>query len=335
MAAPFIGRSVDAFATLSHSNIVPSALALSARSDVCSLRFNAVGAATDFALTQVETARTAGAFGFIRQASVWTSGTTLCEALNSSGVAVLRIQITATNAFTLQYWTGAVWTDVGAAITAALTAINYRFSVEFTGMGGASGSLSFKVVSDLSEIVLGSATASGLTLTSATNVAQTKHYATSTVSGHYLADVFIKDGTGHATYAYCNLPNAAGTDNTDGTGTFASIDDTASTYDADFISLPTSTNKRSVKSAARSLGGRTTKGVGFAARLRCGASGPTQVKPYLLIGATRYYHAAAPVTLTTTFTGYVFIWELDPSTAAAWAATNASSANTEYGIEVV
>lgn len=291
------------------------------------------GATTDYVLGEVQTSRTAGCAGFSRYGS-FTNNQTLLELLNSSGTAVLRLRTINTNVIQLQYWNGAAWVGIGSGITRSSDPA--RYLIDFSGMGGASGSLTFTMTTDGTETLMGTETASSLDLTSATNVARHKLYAalTGTASSDRCYDAFIKDGSAAACYVYSNHPTANGTD-VDGTGDYTTVDDVGSSIDADFSSLPTSGNKRSYKSAARTLGSRSVKGVAIELRLRCGASGPTQCKPYLLIGATRYYHAASPVTLTTTFTSMVFVWELDPSTAAAWANSAAESANLEYGYEVV
>jgi hypothetical protein len=295
------------------------------------------GATTDYLLGEQQTARTSGGCGFAKGFAAFASGLTLQEWLNSSGTAVLRVRTASTSTVALEYWNGATWVAVGSAVTVT-TDTPYRFLVDFSGMGTAAGALSFDVVNTATEASAGSASASGLDLTSATNIARSKTY-TAHNGGDATArfgEMFMKDGSAMAAYVYANRPTGNGTDNTDGTGSVLSIDDQGTAnHDADFVSLASSGNRRSFTCAARSVGGRTPKGVGAALRLRCGASGPTQVKPYLLIGGTRYYHPSSPVTLTTSFQSKMFIWETNPATSAAWTAAAVESAALEFGIEVV
>ena len=274
--------------------------------------------------------RTSGSAGFHARRSA--SGTSFnWELRDNAGNSVFRVNQSASNTFQFQYWNGSAWTNIGGTWTWT-TAIYVQFRVDFAGLGGASGSATWRMFTDSGETDLGTGTASGLNFSSMANVAEAK--ATYNASGDVrYGGVFIRDGSGAATYVYSNVPTADGAD-VDGTGTFASIDDTGASYDTDFISLPASGNRRSVKnSEASSYDGRTVKAIGFPARLRCGATGPTQCKPYLKIGGTRYYYGT--VTLTTSFTSYVFVWETDPSTSAAWTLTAAQAAAMEYGIEVV
>lgn len=332
MTAPYVCNSL-AGVDPSVSTFAHTTTATSTRDTTSIL---GTGTATDYLLSPVQASRTTGGFGMSRTYNALASGVNLVELLDNSGTAVLRVRSIGSLQVQLQYWNGSTWVAVGSGMT-ILSSTVYRYQVDFTNMGNAStGALTLKVITDSTEVTLGTDSASGLNLSSATNVARAKVYSpASTTTGNRLGEFFLKDGTAQATYAYAALPTSNGTDATDGTGAYTDVDDTAGSIDTDMISLPSSGNKRSFKSGARSTAGRSIKGVTLNARLRCGASGPTQCKPYLLISGTRYYHASSPVTLTTTFAGYSFTWETDPSTGAAWANAAAESANLEYGIEVV
>lgn len=331
MAAPWATNSL-AGALESISTIGQGSVASSARAD---RSIYGSGSVADSVEGQAQTARTSGGTGCTRSYPSFASGNNLASWKNAAGTEVLRIRSTAALTVQLQYWDGAAWPAVGAAIVMT-TAIDYRHMVDFAGMGGASGTLTYRIVADATETLQGTSTASGLNLTSATDIARMRVYsAAGSTSAWLFGEFFIKDGSALSAYVYSNKPTSNGTDATDGTGTFTDVDDTSTSMDTDFVSLPTSGNKRSFKAAARATGGRSIKGVSVSMRLRCGASGPTQVKPYLLISGVRYYHASSPVTLTTTISVYVFTWELDPSTTAVWTNAAAESANLEFGYEVV
>lgn len=296
---------------------------------------------TDYFQSPQQTARTSGAVGFTRRiATGYTSGNTLGSALNSSGVEGLRIRSIGARQFQLQYWNGASYTGIGSGITVPGGATDqYRFVVDFTGLGGAGGTLQFRVVLESGEAIVGDESATGLNLTSVVNVDRLRLYCGAQSGATYgVSEWFIKDGSGLTAYVYNNKITGNGTD-VDGTGSYTDMDDTnISTPDVDFVSLSASGNRRSAKAPARNFGGRAVKGVGFGTRLRRGATGPTQIKAYLTIGGTRYYWgggAGTAVTLTTVYTDYWFGWELDPSTGVAWTAANAQSANLEFGVEVV
>lgn len=335
MTAPWFGCSSSSWPTRS-GGVTSSWISsgLGARGGyICPLPANY----TDYVQSAQQTARTDGGTGFTRGLnSSYGSGNTFASWLNSAGIEVLRIRSTSGNVMQLQYWNGSSWTGVGsgASITGGSTLV-IRWQLDFTGLGSGSGSLHIRALRDDNEGVLWEESASGLTLTSATNIDRLRCYAQNSTAAVYAPyEGFIKDGSAMSVLVYSQRLSADGTD-TGGSGDVLSVDDNnTSSPDTDLSSLTASGDRESYRSAARTFGGRNVKGVGFDVRLRRGATGPTDCKPYLRIGSTRYYHASSPVTLTTSFVDYTFIWELDPSTAAAWGATNAESTNLEYGIEV-
>lgn len=278
-------------------------------------------------------ARTAG--GFTVTALTNTATSSHVVAYNAAGTPVFRFNLASGTSASFQYWTGA-WTTAGSSWTQT-TSVNYNYRVDFSGLNSSGGAVTVTVtLADGSETVVANFTVSSLDFTAISDVAAVGGVAPAGGT-RYFSTYAIRDGSVLATYVYGNVPTADGTD-TDGTGTFASVDDT-STPDTAFISLPTSGNRRSVKnSAARNYGGRTVLGVNVPARMRCGATGPTQVLVYLKIGGTRYYFgggAGTPITLTTSFLPYNFIWLLNPATAAAWTHAEAIDAAMEWGWEVV
>src|SRR3990167_7392926 len=326
---------VSPYLMQSHESMEPSSASVSMYNGGLSSRsftgsFFPNLAATVYVLSEVFTSRTSGGAGFLRQITSYTSGNTLTEWLNDSATPVLRQQGTAANEITFQYWNGSTWSAVGSAIAVNSSAL--RFSIEYSGMGGASGALSFHCEVDGGSS-LGTQSATGLDLTSATNIAQVKHYSHTLTNINTVSEGFIKDGVGHTTYVHFCRPTSNGTD-VDGTGAYTDVDDlNTTTPDNDIISLSASTDNRSVKGAARATLSRQIKGVTVLARMRCGASGPTQAKLYLLISATRYY--SGTFTLSTSFDDYQYTWEQDPSTATDWTNSAAEAATLEWGVEVV
>lgn len=341
MVAPWIGASASAFPAQSVGLEIRWYNAVGPYS--CGVSFFS-GSSTGYIEGAVLPARTAGATGITRgiSSSVATN-LTIVSWLNDAGTEVLRLRTTATGVVQLQRWDGSAFVAVGTSVTIPNNNLR-NWVVEFSGLGTSSGSLRLWMLDAVSSAVVKDETTAGLNLTAVSNIAQMRIYVVSanTVPTSVFSGAFVKDGTGVTTYGYNRAPNANGTD-VDGTGTptasYTAIDDTdTGTPDADFVSLSASSQRRSVKCAARTFGGRPVKLVGFDFRARCGATGPTQVKAYLRIGATRYYWgggSGTPITLTTVFANYQAYWDQDPSTAAPWDAANAESANLEYGLEVV
>lgn len=272
--------------------------------------------------------RTSGAFGITMQHTATFTGT-LFSALNDAGVEVLRVQATAAGTFQLQRWNGSSWVGVTAAVSGMTSTANRRWSVDFTGLGTALGTLRLRCVFDSTDGLTIDEMVAGLNLSAISNVAQMRAYSTGGNS-YEMSEAFIKDGSGVAAMGYNNQLGTAGTD---ADGTAGTITDSNTTsIDPTFASVPNVGSARSWRAAARNFGGRVVKAVQFEARLRRG-TGPQSVRPYLKIGGTRYYHPSSPVALTASFADYAFLWDSNPATGAAWTEAAANAATLEFGIE--
>lgn len=121
---------------------------------------------------------------------------------------------------------------------------------------------------------------------------------------------------------------ADGTD-TDGAGGYDNINDL--TINDSVVTSLGAAEKRSYKATARTITSDIFS-VSVAGRLRSSAGGES-AKPYLKIGGTRYY--GDTFALSTGFSPYQYVWDLNPATAAAWTPSEANDANMEWGWEVV
>lgn len=235
-----------------------------------------------------------------------------------------------------QYWDGSSWVRIGDTFSFTIAAV-FQVRFEWSGYGTNSGAISIRIFADAGEAPLATRSISGLDFTGVSGIARVEvlQIATGGGTAGSVAAFFIADDNGDASYVYQDVANADGSD-TNGTGTFASVNTTGANYDASFISLPNSGNRRSVKNTAnRNYGNRTVRAVAVNARLRRGATGVSQARVYLTIGGIRYYHPSTPLTLTTSFESYTFVWESDPSTGAGWTLTGAQAASLEWGVEAV
>lgn len=237
--------------------------------------------------------------------------------------------------YQFQYWTGSAWVAIGSSFSLASSLVWYHLRVEWSGYGTSSGSVSYRIFLDGGEAVIASGSITGLNFTGLTGIVQAAWRALRGGQPSRVSNVFLVDNGGDSSYVYNTVANANGAD-ADGTGDFNSINGpTGTTYDSTFISLPASGNRRSVKNTTnRNYNSRTVRAVSVNCRLRRGATGPTQVRVYLTIGGTRYYHPTT-LTLGTAFQSYCMVWETDPSTSAPWTLTNAQAASLEWGWEVV
>lgn len=294
------------------------------------------GGPSDYGQSQFFGSRTTGTFGMARGWSSIPTSAVVATLLNDAGTEVIRLIGATGPVIKLQFWNGASWTDVGSMTGLSASDDQQRYYIEFDGLGTSSGLLRYRTISS-ADVLVGTVQGTGLNLTSVTNVAAIRIYTglNGFSDDNEIGEIFLKDGIGStAIYVYGQRPNANGTDNTDGTGSYTDVDDTSGLGLTDFITLPSAANKRSFKSAARSFGGRFVKGVSASFLVRRGATGPTGVKAYLLIGGTRYYHPVGTVTLPdTNWHARTFDWELNPVTSAPWLEADAADANLEYGLE--
>lgn len=236
--------------------------------------------------------------------------------------------------YRMEYWNGTSWTIVGSVFDLNASATWYQVRIQWSGYGTSSGSVSFRVFADAGETLIASGSASGLNFTSLSGIVRIRYTDPRGAGNSYFSAAFIVDSGGDTSYVYTNVANADGSD-TNGTGGFGSINSTGSTYDSTFISLPASGDRRSVKNTAdRNYNNRTVRAVSVSARLRRGATGPSQARVYLTIGGIRYYHPTV-LSLTTSFVSYSLVWENDPSTSAPWTISSAQAASLEWGVEAV
>lgn len=344
MAEPWIGGGAAAFQTLSSAfsptyDTTPNPAGAQGAVRSVGIRQNNY---TDWMQSEAQAPRTTGGLGLVIVSLLpaYAANNTLFSALNDAGTEVLRMRSTGSATFQLQFWNGSTWTGVGSSVALATgTSVQYRACLDFTDMGTGSGSLRLQVREVATDTVVFDQSGSALNLASATNVASLRVYSPGISSSTYHhAGLFIKDGSAITAYCYSSYTSANGTD-TDGTGSENDIDDgvtgAVTNPDADLVSIASTGQRHSFVAAARNFGGRSVYGVGFECRLRRGATGVANARPYLKIGGTRYYHPDAPVALNTAFTNYVFAWENNPATGAAWTTAAAESGTLEFGIEAL
>lgn len=334
MTIPFIANRGDGLKE------VAGAGALAYNSDT-SLRVDSTGGYGNRSMaTDVQTARTSGSSGYTLGVS--TAGTTigcLMEWRDTSDNPVFRTDVTASGVVSCQYWNGSSWTTLGT-FTGLSSATQWFIKLDFSGLGTASGALTFKQWDIEGAVLAQTVSGTGLDLSSCANVGKLVTNADVDTSTSYVGEMFLYDGAADSVFGYGNVPTSNGTDQDQISGDEANVDEVGNDVplDDDFVSLDTSGQRFSVKCAARDYQGRAIKLVSPSWRLRCGATGPTQVKGYLTIGGTRYYWgggSGTAVTLTTSFEGYNFPFDQDPAATAAWTAAVAEDATLEWGIELV
>ena len=242
---------------------------------------------------------------------------------NNAGVAGFRIYCNGTTVQP-QYWNGSAWTAVGAVWnrTAAI-----RYNMDLYLMAGAAGSVKMYANGNL----VSEGTGNFAALTDIAKIRGGNNNPGSQIANNpfYSQDVVSNTPT-VGWKSECKPPISQGIDN-GGTGTWVEVDE-AALNDADVLILTNVGDKSCFKSAARNMPiNYIVKGITVGVRAKCGASGPTGMKIYLVIGGVRYY--SPTITLTTILAPYWYTWDLNPATGTQWLEAAAEDANLEWGIE--
>lgn len=258
-------------------------------------------------------------------ASNYAAGTSSLVLYNSAGTAIIRLQmVTASTNWTLQYWNGSSWVDVGVAI--AWTA-NYAVDIKIR-IHASQGEIEW-FYNNLSV-----ARVTGIDTSGFTNVASFALGGTGSNGYHQWTEMLAAsfNTLGHRFRTRTATGNS-GT-NTAWDGDYTAIDEVP-VNDADNISSATATQVETFTAANLSAtpAGSFIKGVAINARIRRDDTGPQNAKAALRIGSTNYlapYNFEQP---GLGFNGRHWVWSLNPATAAAWSAI--SEANCEFGLQSV
>lgn len=250
-------------------------------------------------------------------------------AQNAAGTNVARIIESPAATLQFQVWNGAAYVNVGAGVAMLGSLAKARFDVHFKG--GAAGQVEVWYGSPGSQTKIVDTTGS---YTSAVSIVRIFHGCNS-VGGGFNTDVaheVVQTTPTLNTTSETKPPTSDGADTDGGVGGWANVDET--TYsDADYIALTASGKHQSFKSAARTGSQSVVTGVTVSARAWYEGGGPTQMKPYLTIGGTRYYGPA--FTLDVVAKGYQYTFLLNPATGVAFTVAEANAATLEYGWEAV
>lgn len=330
MAEPWFASTLDAMTPIGAINVASASwIGATAQRAIGPVSTSGQGASSP-----ILPVRTSGESGFNWSVGNNSADRTSITYKAADGSNRLRVAAIAANQVAFQYWNGSAWVDIGSTFDPGTTLNLYRIS--WSGYGTASGSFTLRAVVEAGEAPIVQRSVSGIDLTGISGIAQVEFFCTNRGGGNQpgLGAIFVVDSDGDASYVYNNVANAEGAD-TGGTGGFASVNSTGSTYDSTFISLPTAGLRRSIKNTAnRNYAGRTVLAVAVNARLRRGTTGPTRARIYLTIGGTRYYHPNTQL-LTTAFESYSFVFETNPATGVAWELADAQAASLEWGVEAV
>lgn len=241
---------------------------------------------------------------------------------NDVGTAVFRLQSPTAAQYKFEYWNGSAWVQLGSVWTCSAGVL---YTLDLKVVCGASGSFEFYVGGSLF-------TSGSASMTSVNNINKfmLSNFA-GTNQATRISEVIARDTTTIGMRLESETATGNGAD-IDGVGGFGDIDELA-TSDSDVKLLPTSGNRASFTSPARTQGGVGQKVYAVTVTARAFSDSNQSIKFYLTIGGTRYY--SPPQLLAGVITGYQYSWETNPATGSTWAMSAAQAANLEWGYEVV
>lgn len=244
------------------------------------------------------------------------------EFRDSSNDVLVRLRSVSQN-FTLQYWNGSAYVDVGSGVVLATGAERFVFTVHIKKHASAG------VVEWWNAGVLVDTTGD-IALTSYGDINNVR-LSRSTISNNFYSEIVVADESVTDWGCLTVPPSANGTD-TDGTGAVGDVNE-LNMSTATYLEFDTAAQKRSFIHAAIAVE-NYVKGVGVACcARRVDGSGPQQIRPYLIIGGVRYY--GSTFALTTGFLNYQYVWSVNPDTGVAWITDDVNDSGFEMGWEAV
>lgn len=240
-----------------------------------------------------------------------------------AGTARIRWRGTSNNVWAIEYWNGSSWVATGCSGTGIWnTQVEIVCHIDITtgtvetwNNGTLQGSVTGVPLStyfaDLSSVLFSQPT-----------------------GNFYVSQVIIADESLLLWNLASAWPIANGTD-TDGVGDYTNVDENG-VSDTDYNSFTAAGEKRSytLSTTNRNNISRYAKAVTAACRaMRLDNTGPQQIRPYLLIGGTRYY--GTTFMLTTGWDAYHYTWRDNPATGLAWEIAEVEDTALEVGWEAV
>ena len=248
---------------------------------------------------------------------------TLVQWYNNAGTAVFQI-VSSGGAWQMQYWNGSSFTNIGSPVTMNTSS---RDRMDIKIVCGASGSAEFYLGNSLK-------TSGSASMTSVTDIDRVRFRDTVGGLTWYVSQIIVATTSTVGWKMYTKPPTGNSATNTAFTGAFGDVDETV-TSDVDFITSTAANDVETYTGAAISIPSTVrVKAVVVTMRAKNDASAPTNVQGALRIGSTNYFSSNLSA-INSGFGPLCAVWETDPSTAAAWGATNAGAATTEFGAKSI
>lgn len=257
-----------------------------------------------------------------------SAGMIVWAACRTDGTKVAQIIATDTGHLQYQALIGGALTNVGAAFPIVTDGQIYRFDIHHNGVAAGAIEVWYGTPGAQTKVVDATGDYSGA------NAITKIYHGCNNVGGGFDTDVageVVQDTSTLSTTSEIKPPSSNGTD-VDGAGNYTNVNAQNFT-DVSPITFSAAGQHQSFKSAARTHVQQVVTGVTVSCRAWYEAGGPTQIKPYVTIGAVRYYGTTFPLGLTAL--AYQYTFATNPSTGAAWTTADASDATLEYGWEAV
>lgn len=241
---------------------------------------------------------------------------------------MLRIQVAGGTIASMLYWDGTAWVALSPATFLYGRGIYYRF--DFRILMGDGATTPDRVEVWIDELLVIVREEIGFLKANFNGTRYYRGWHANRGSTH--SQIIISDESMLNWHSLTVPPTGEGTDATDGVGAYTTVNELV-TNNANFVAFSAAGQKRSFVSTARTLS-EEIRGVTVAGRLRkADESSPDTVRPYLIVGVTRYY--GDNKTLTVGYLNFRHTWDLNPATAAAWTPGEVNDASLEWGWEVV
>lgn len=247
-----------------------------------------------------------------------------CELRDASNNVVARVSFSA-QVPTAQYWDGSTYQNVPGTSPAELNTTLTQYTLHVKQGTGADGEVELFVNGTLT------ASATGLDLTAYGDMTNARLLYTGSRSRGYV-EVVASDTESTVDWGVLTVvPSADGTD-TDGTGAVSTVNE-LDMNTATYIEFDTAGQKRSFVHSTINVENFVRGVTVSACARRVDGTGPQQMRPYVIVGGTRYF--GTTFSLTTSFTNYTYTWSESPATSTDWTTAEVNNASFEMGWEMV
>jgi hypothetical protein len=266
-----------------------------------------------------------GVFG----SAAYQSTRDLWSLKNAAGTVIAKLSTISTTQIQFFVWNGNVFVAVGDPITLSTVAFPHRWDIHFKG--GADGVAQVWYGSIGSQTQVLNVTGDFSAATGNVRVTHLPIGSAGAGSNAGIAQALAQTTSTLASVTESKWPTSNGSD-LGGVGAYTEVDEQIYS-DADVVTLSATGDRHSFKANARTAVLDIVTGVTISCRAWYETGGPTQIKPYLLIGGTRYYGTTMSLGLVAS--AYQYTWTTNPATGVPFTTAEAASATLEWGWEAV